>query len=101
MTETMKQIRDIVETKNISQVELATKVNASIASVSRWLKGTRDPKISDVEKLVDALGMKIIICNKDEDQLYAQQMYSLKTIKRMLWTLFEALNDICNDKKNA
>lgn len=61
MTETMKEIIKIANDAGLTQRELAKKIDKTEATVSRWYKGNRTPKISDVEKMAKVLGVNVCL----------------------------------------
>lgn len=65
MTDTMQKIKNIVDIFGWKQKELAKKVGVTEVTMSRWFNGTRTPKVSDVEKMVKALGMEIRIYKEE------------------------------------
>jgi transcriptional regulator with XRE-family HTH domain len=56
MGERIKQER---RSHNISQSELAVRSGLSMASIRRYESGERIPKVSDAEKIADALGVTV------------------------------------------
>lgn len=54
------RISDILLKKNISQRELATKLNKSEAEISKWMRGTHNFTISTIAKIENVLGEPII-----------------------------------------
>lgn len=61
MTETMKEIIKIANDAGLTQRELAKKIDTTEATMSRWCKGNRTPKISDVEKMAKVLGVNVCL----------------------------------------
>ena len=61
MTETMKRIKKEIEEQKITQTELADRVDVTDVTMHRWLTGKRTPSIKHVERMVKALGLKILI----------------------------------------
>ena len=47
------------------QKDMAERSGFSEVDISRWVNGIRNPKISDVEKLVETLGMEIRLYKKE------------------------------------
>ena len=50
----------ILREKNISQKQLAKKMGKTEAEVSRWLGGTHNFTLRTIEKISDALGVKLL-----------------------------------------
>lgn len=61
MTETIKTIKKIAEREHISQAQIARRAGFTEVSVCRWFKGERDPAIDTVERLANALDLKISV----------------------------------------
>jgi len=61
MTITMKRIKREITTQQISQKQLAERIGVSPVTVCRWMNGTRQPDIDEVEKMVLALGLHLLI----------------------------------------
>lgn len=66
MTETMKEIIKIANDAGLTQRELAKKIDKTDGAVSRWYAGKRTPKISDIEKMAKALGVKVCLQDRME-----------------------------------
>lgn len=58
---TLEQIKKYMDDNNITQKYLAKKMNISIATPCYWFKGKRSPSLKDVEKMINVLGLEIII----------------------------------------
>lgn len=50
-----ERIFDLMKKNGLKQKELASKICATEAAMSRWIKGEREPRISVIEKLTVAL----------------------------------------------
>lgn len=61
MTEIMKEIIKIAHDAGVTQREFAKKIGTTEITMSRWYKGERTPKISDVEKMAKVLGGKLCL----------------------------------------
>lgn len=61
MAEIMKEIIKIAKDAGVTQRELAKKIGTTEVTMSRWYKGERTPKITDVEKMVKVLGGKLCL----------------------------------------
>lgn len=53
-------IADVRKSNNITQVELAKKLNVTDKAVSRWERGLGFPDINTLEPLADALGVSVV-----------------------------------------
>jgi len=53
----MNWIKKIRETKNITQSDLAKRVNLSVLTISRYENHLREPRASDIQKLCEVLGV--------------------------------------------
>lgn len=60
----LKRYREAAE---LSQDELAEKIDVSQPTIQRWETGKREPKFSDIEKLADALGIRALDLFRDEE----------------------------------
>lgn len=61
MTEIVKKLKAIAQDQNISQRELAKRMNNTETSVSRWFKGSRIPNAKNLEQMAAALGYRLTI----------------------------------------
>ena len=50
-----KNVKSILEEKGMSQAELARRMNTAKSTVSNWLKSHREPTISSILKIMEAL----------------------------------------------
>ena len=57
----MRQIKAIMKNEAIKQVGLAKKTGISPVTINRWMTGAKKPSIESVEKLVNAMGYKILV----------------------------------------
>lgn len=63
MNSIMKAIRDCFDESNMSQAEFAKLVGVDKRTMSRWLNGIGPlPNLKYVKKMIDILGVGIIIC---------------------------------------
>lgn len=107
MTEIMKEIIKIAHDAGVTQRELAKKIDTTEGTMSRWYKGERTPKISDVEKMAKVLGMKL--CLEDSNighwiEKYVEdgcgELYSYWTCSecgRNVGHNLENIEDVLND----
>lgn len=56
-----ENIKKAREAAGLTQKELAEKLGISVAMISRWEKGTRNPKMSTLTKIADAIGCDPVI----------------------------------------
>lgn len=59
-----KAIKEAMEVRKVSQVELARELGISTPSMSYYLSGKRKISIEHVEKALDYLGLKIVLIDK-------------------------------------
>lgn len=52
----MNSIREFREKKGLSQVQLADSSGLSLDTIGRYERGSRSPRVSDLEKIASALG---------------------------------------------
>lgn len=55
----MLLIKEVRQSKGLTQVELATKAGLSAATITNYENGKRSPKLKDLEKIAKALGLDI------------------------------------------
>lgn len=67
MSKTMQKIKNIVEIFGWKHKDFAKRVGVTECTMSRWMNGSRSPKISDVEKMAKVLGMEIRLYKIEED----------------------------------
>lgn len=59
-----KAIKEAMEAKGVSQVELASFLGISTPSMSNYLSGKRKISIENIEKALVYLGLEIVLKNK-------------------------------------
>lgn len=64
MTKTIKTIGQIAELQGVSQATIAKRTGFTLTSINRWFNGQREPNIKNVEKLADALDLKLVVAIK-------------------------------------
>lgn len=52
------KVREILARKNMTQKQLAAKVGVGESAVSLWLSGKREPTMSKLKRLCEAMGCK-------------------------------------------
>ncbi len=63
--EYLKVLKEVRESKNITQKDLAKHLKVSHMAISHYEKGIRGPKISEFEKWLKYLNLEMVIKNKD------------------------------------
>ena len=58
---TLVALKEVVESRNISQRRLAEEIGVTEASVSRWFTGQRQPSIENIEKMIGVLGLRLVV----------------------------------------
>lgn len=100
-----KTLRDLRTERGLSQKQLADLAGVSQTAVYHWEKGVRTPKIEQLEKLSNALGVHLsrlltfdtIFNSTDEDiKIWIDSIGETKSDK--INELFELLNDIGQEK---
>lgn len=61
MTDTIKTIKRLAEMQGVSQANLARRTGFTEVSIHRWFTGQREPSIKNVEKLVNALDLRLVV----------------------------------------
>ena len=69
MTDTMKTIKEIMKARGYTQRDVALTIGVSETSVSRWMKGNRNPSIRIVERIAKAIGFDIVLISKGHGNL--------------------------------
>ena len=54
-----KQLKKIILEKNITQQELADKLNIARPMISNWMNGFRNPSLASIQKIANALDVSI------------------------------------------
>lgn len=66
------RIKEIREQKGITQKEVCEKAKCTIASLSRYESGKRNPTFESVERIANALGVSISdLCGEERVEAYA------------------------------
>ena len=61
MTETIKMIKKMAQMQGLKQVDIARRTGFTEVSIHRWFTGQREPSIENVERLANALDLKVVI----------------------------------------
>jgi transcriptional regulator with XRE-family HTH domain len=56
-----EQLREAIRTGKLSQAELARTTGLGEAQISRFLGGSRGLSLKSIDRLMDALGLEIVI----------------------------------------
>lgn len=70
-----ERIKQIRESKNLSQKEVSEKIGVSYQQLAQWEKGTRNPTYRNIEKIANALNVStlslvgISLCNISTNDL--------------------------------
>jgi transcriptional regulator with XRE-family HTH domain len=56
-----EQLRRAIRTGGVSQAELARRTGLTTATISRVASGEREASFETIDKLMDALGLEIVI----------------------------------------
>lgn len=64
ITETVKTIKRVMDRQGVSQVNLAKRMRVTPVSVCRWFKGERQPSIENIERMAEALDLRIVVTFK-------------------------------------
>ena len=87
MSEFAKRLNIALENSHMTQKELAFLLAVNPSAVNGWIKGTREPDIATIKKIV-----KILSCNADwligNDEAFIQDAK-----KEQLMANYELLND--------
>lgn len=73
-----KRIKDVRINKNITQHQLAKKLNVNRRTVSRWESGTHIPQTTHLQQIAKLAGKGIIWLLYNED--YSQPFNSIKEV---------------------
>ncbi|MBQ6583205.1 MAG: helix-turn-helix transcriptional regulator [Mogibacterium sp.] len=74
-------IRRLRENRNLTQQQLAERINVSDKAVSKWENGRGYPDISLIEPLAEALGVSIIELFSGEDVVNTNRSFNMKRSK--------------------
>ena len=54
-----KKLKQIMESRNLNQKELAKMANVGQTTISKWLNSNYSPKVKNLEPLAKALGLSV------------------------------------------
>lgn len=90
----IKKLSILLEEKNITQRELAEKINVTEVTISRYLSGERSPRIEIVSKIAEFFGVSIdFLLGKEETA-------SIDTNDEKLMAFWEEYKDLEDADKN-
>jgi len=81
------QILDILERKNMTQKELAARLQKSEGEISKWMKGTHNFTEETIAKIELALGEPITITMKQAEEKYNGLMKKMEEKDRQFHNL--------------
>ena len=81
------QILDILERKNMTQKELAQRLQKSESEISKWMKGTHNFTEETIAKIELALGEPITITMKQAEEKYNGLMRKMEEKDRQFHNL--------------
>lgn len=91
----IKNLSALLEEKNITQRELAEKINVTEVTISRYLSGERSPRIEIVSKIAEFFGVSI-------DYLLGKQKTStMNSGDKRLIAFYEGYNDLNEADKDV
>lgn len=85
--------------KNMTQAELAVKINVTDKAVSRWERGIGFPDINTIEPLADSLGVSILELMKAE-KITANQVTNEEAAEAITDTLHVAKEQQRKERRN-
>lgn len=74
-------IKRLRESGNMTQHQLAEKINVSDKAISKWETGRGYPDISMIEPLAEALGVSVIELFSGEDVVNTNKSFNMKRMK--------------------
>lgn len=90
----IKKLSILLEEKNITQRELAEKINVTEVTISRYLSGERSPRIEIVSKIAEFFGVTI------DSLLGKEETSSVDTNDEKLMAFWEEYKDLEDADKN-
>ena len=90
----IKKLSILLEEKNITQRELAEKINVTEVTISRYLSGERSPRIEIVSKIAEFFGVSI------DSLLGKEETASIDTNDEKLMAFWEEYKDLEDADKN-
>lgn len=91
----IKKLSILLEEKNITQRELAEKINVTEVTISRYLSGERSPRIEIVSKIAEFFGVSI-------DYLLGKgEMTNINTKDEWLMAFYQGYTDLTEADKDV
>ena len=88
-------IKRLREEKNITQQQLADKMNVSDKTISKWETGRGIPDISLIEPLAEALGISVIELFAGEDIVNTNKSFHMPICGNVIHSTGEAVISCC------
>ena len=94
-----KKLKQIMESRNLNQKELAKMANVGQTTISKWLNSNYSPKVKNLEPLAKALGLSVgdLIGDFGPQQELLEEDKRLLALplksKRMLLRILEAIDE--------
>lgn len=88
-----RNLKGILKSKNVSQVELANRLNVSKSTISNWISGLAMPRMETVNAICDILDVDILLLIDDgnlflssntEDYKARKHFYTLDNLRKAL-----------------
>lgn len=98
MSRIIEQIEKRMKAVEMSQAEMAKKVNVSPVTICRYMKGERFPDLEILEQMADAIGLKLVLMEKStkEKEVLESISFAWRTasnLEQELWQIKEILKD--------
>lgn len=98
MNRIIEQIEKRMKAVEMTQAEMAKKVNVSPVTICRYMKGERFPDLEIFEQMADAIGLKLVLMEKStkEKEILESISFAWRTasnLEQELWQIKEILKD--------
>lgn len=93
----MNRIKELRQSKGLTQAELATKLGVTRQAVSLYEKGQRKPKIETLKKLADYFGVSVPYIKGELDTEYLEKMVELLMLINFPNVVLKYRNNELND----
>lgn len=98
MSRIIEQIEKRMKAVEMTQAEMAKKVNVSPVTICRYMKGERFPDLEILEQMADAIGLKLVLMEKStkEKEILESISFAWRTasnLEQELWQIKEILKD--------
>ena len=98
MSRIIEQIEKRMKAVEMTQAEMAKKVNVSPVTICRYMKGERFPDLEILEQMADAIGLKLVLMEKStkEKEVLESISFAWRTasnLEQELWQIKEILKD--------